>query len=232
MKLFFNWIIFFSLFNVFSQEAKYPPPMIAIDSLYREDQFYIGVTYNSLFNTPSGVSQNKFSVGFTGGFLRDFPITQKRTMAIAPGIGLSYNKTFQNLYISESYQTNIYSVIPEGVNYEKNKIEELFVDIPVEFRWRTSTPESHKFWRIYTGLKLSYLVYSKYVNITYDVKNVINNNKDLNDIQFGPYVSFGYNTWNFYAYYGIIPMFKDSAQINDEEVGFNILNLGLMFYIL
>jgi len=42
--------------------------MVAVDSLYREDQFYIGFTYNSLFNKPAEVSQNKFSSGFSGGF--------------------------------------------------------------------------------------------------------------------------------------------------------------------
>jgi hypothetical protein len=206
--------------------------MIAVDSLYREDQFYIGFTYNSLFNTPEGVSQNKFSAGFTGGFLRDMPINKNRTIAVAAGLGLSYNKCFQDLYITESNQSFTYSPIPEGMNYSKNKLEEILVDIPLEFRWRSSTPESHKFWRIYTGFKFSYVVFNKYVNVNEGLKNTIKNNKDLNDFQCGPYLSCGYNTWNFYAYYGIVPMFKDAAQINGEPVGFNILNLGLMFYIL
>jgi len=232
MKLLLKVIILLSFINVSSQEKKYPPPMIAVDSLYREDQFYLGFTYNSLFNTPPGISQNKFSAGFTGGFLRDMPINKKRNVAIAAGLGLSYNKCFQNMNISETDQTITYSEIPEGTDYSKNKLEELFVDLPVEFRWRTSTPESHKFWRIYTGLKLSYLIYDKYVYVNQGITDVITKNDNINNIQFGAYLACGYNTWNFYAYYGIIPMFDSSAQINGEQVGFNILNLGLMFYIL
>ena len=36
-----------------------------IDSLYREDQFYIGLTYNLLQKRPKGVSQNSFSSGLS-----------------------------------------------------------------------------------------------------------------------------------------------------------------------
>ncbi|MBA2629345.1 MAG: PorT family protein, partial [Rickettsiaceae bacterium] len=41
-----------------------------IDSLYREDQFYVGVTYNILVNTPENVNNEGFSGGFHLGFLR------------------------------------------------------------------------------------------------------------------------------------------------------------------
>jgi hypothetical protein len=42
---------------------------VKIDSLYREDQFYFGFTYNTLQEKPSGLSQKKFSVGLSAGFL-------------------------------------------------------------------------------------------------------------------------------------------------------------------
>ena len=37
-----------------------------------------------------------------------------------------------------------------------------YVDLLIEFRWRNSTFESHKFWRIYAGFKMSYLVSDSY----------------------------------------------------------------------
>lgn len=233
MKLLFKCFFFLNAFAVFSQEAKYPPPMIAVDSLYREDQFYIGFTYDLLINGPTDFSQNKFSSGFTGGVLRDMPVNKSRTVAIAAGLGLSYNKYFQNLYITQPNQTTEYAIVPAGMPYNKDKFEQLFVDVPIEFRWRTSTPESHEFWRIYTGLKLSYLIADKYVFIPNDGgSTIIKKNDDVNDFQAGVYLAFGYNTWNFYAYYGLIPIFKSSATINGDTVGLNTVNLGLMFYIL
>jgi len=206
--------------------------MIAIDSLYREDQFYAGFTYNLLLNTREGVSQNKFSAGFTGGFLRDMPINKSRTVAIATGLGVTYNKYFQNMVISKVDEIPQYNLIANGTRYEKNKFDQIFIDVPLEFRWRTSTPESHKFWRVYSGVKFSYLVSGKarYVDDTYNI--TVSDNKDFNKVQVGAYLAWGYNTWNFYAYYGLTDLFKSSAKINSQKVAMNSLNLGLMFYIL
>ena len=89
MRLSLSVLLLLVSASIFSQEkTTLPPPMIAVDSLYREDQFYVGFTYNLLLDTPDGVSQNKFSSGFTGGFQRDMPINKKRTMAIATGLAI------------------------------------------------------------------------------------------------------------------------------------------------
>ena len=235
MKFSFSFFLFLTFSILFSQEKDLvilPAPMIAVDSLYREDQFYFGLTYNSLFNKAPGVSQNKFSSGFVIGFLRDMPINKNRTVAVATGFGFSYNKSSQNLYLSKINQVIEYSVIPSGKDYNKNKLDQFYVDLPIEFRWRTSTPESHKFWRVYSGFKFNYLIWDRYTYIDAESNFRIANNKDLNTLQMGTYLACGYNTWNFYAYYGLTPFFKTDAKIGNNNVGLNTLNLGLMFYIL
>lgn len=233
MKFFLNGFLLLITLPIFSQEIpKLPAPMIAVDSLYREDQFYIGFSYNLLLNRRDEISQNKFSSGFTGGVLRDMPINKKRTIAIATGVGVSYNKYFQNLVIAKSNGVPVYNPITPGVNYSKNKFDQIFVDVPIEFRWRTSTPVSHQFWRLYSGIKLSYLVVNKsrYIDGDYNIK--VTQNNDFNKLQVGTYLVWGYNTWNFYGYYGLTPLFSSSAKINGERVGLNTMNFGIMFYIL
>lgn len=204
-----------------------------IDSLYREDQFYIGLTYNLLQNNPDGVSQNSFSSGLHLGFLRDMPLNKRRNVAIAAGLGYSMNDFRQNIKITEIDGTPNYEVIDENeVNFDKNKFALHFIDLPIEFRWRTSTMQTHRFWRIYTGVKFSYLFLnkSKYVDGGETVK--IFNNKDFNKFQYGAYLSFGYNTWNFHAYYGLNTLLKSEAKIDGKSIDMNTLNIGLMFYIL
>lgn len=204
---------------------------VKIDSLYREDQFYFAFTFNTLQDKPVGLSQSKFSTGFTGGFLRDMPINKKRTIAIASGIGLTYNNYNQNLSISESNQTPVYSIIDSKIFFEKNKFAQLSVDIPIEFRWRTSTYESYKFWRVYAGLKMSYLVYDKSTFIEGQEKTVISGNKDFNKFIYGAYISTGYNSVNVYACYSLNPLFK-SAKINNDAINMKSLNVGVIFYFL
>ena len=231
MRLFLNIFLLFSVVSGFSQEAAPLVTPVKIDSLYREDQFYFGFTLNTLQNKPASLTQDKFSSGFSAGFLRDFPINKKRTFAIAPGFGLTYNNFNQNLKIIEVNQKPVYTIIDPLTEYRKNRFSQLSVDVPIEFRWRSSTFDSHKFWRIYGGFKMSYLIYDKSIYEDAQGKIVVSNNADFNKFQYGAYISSGYNTINVYAYYGLNSLFH-SAKSNIESIDMNALNIGVIFYIL
>jgi hypothetical protein len=49
----------FICFSAFGQEKLQPTELgkKKVDSLYREDQFYLGLNYNTLLNKPVGISQ-------------------------------------------------------------------------------------------------------------------------------------------------------------------------------
>lgn len=193
-----------------------------IDSLFREDQFYISISYNLVQNSPNGFKQFSFSPSITAGFLRDFPITKNRKWAIAPGIGYSYNN------IKQFINTN--DLFPENPPYPpddiKTKILSHSIEIPVEIRWRNAVYSSHKFWRVYTGLKARYILNSNLVLSASDISDTSSNLIDtINKWQYGMYLSTGYNTWNIHAYYGLNPIFKNGSKLSD-------LNIGFMFYIL
>lgn len=200
-----------------------------IDSLYREDQFYIGLTYNLLQNRPSGLSQNSFSSGLHIGFLRDIPLNKRRNHAIAIGLGYSMNDFRQNLKITELDGKFNYEI---DNDFDKNKIALHYVELPIELRWRTSTIQSHRFWRIYTGFKLSYLFLNKSKFVGPETTYKYFGNDDFNKFQYGAYISFGYNTWNFHAYYGLNSLLKSEAKLDGKSIDMNTLNIGLMFYIL
>ncbi|HJR99362.1 MAG TPA: porin family protein [Flavobacterium sp.] len=233
-KLFFSTLLLLPFFSVFAQEETQTKPElkeIKVDSLYREDQFYFGFNYNALEKLPADVTQQKFSIGISGGFLRDMPINKERTKAFAAGLGVSYNNYNQNLGITGSAQDAVYTVLDSETNFDRNKFTQLLIDVPLEFRWRTSTYDSYKFWRIYGGVKFSYLAYSKSVFKGDEGKTVIVNNADFNKFLYGLYLSAGYNTLNVYAYYGLNPIFK-SGEINGEKIDMKALSLGVIFYIL
>ena len=163
------------------------------------------------------------------GFIRDFPISKNRHWAIGAGVGYSYNNIKHNLLIEDNGTDISYEV---NSDYDKNKLVLHYVEFPLEIRWRNSTVDSHKFWRIYTGFKVSYLFASKSVYEFGSTNDIIRNNMDLNKIQYGPYLSWGYNTINFYAYYGLNPLFKDTKLSDGEDLKLNNFNVGFIFYIL
>lgn len=202
------------------------------DPLYREDQFYASISYNLIQNKSPGFSQNSFSTGLTIGFLRDMPVNKARTHALAAGLGYSYNNIHQNLSVTEAGGTRYYVTAPED-EFNKNKLVLHYIDLPIEFRWRNSNSVSHKFWRIYTGFKVSYLFADKaQFEPKGDAVVKVKGNDDLNKLVYGVYVAAGWNTWNLYAYYGLNPIYKSARLSGGENIRLNSLNLGLMFYIL
>jgi len=203
-----------------------------VDSLYKEDQFYVGVTYNVLGNMPEGMSQNGFSSGFHFGFIKDMPINKNRNWALGFGIGYSANSFNQNLFISKDQQGETTFELLGNSEFTKNKFSTHLIEVPFELRWRTSTPETYKFWRIYTGFKLGYLIASstKFANSSESLKQT--NISDFDTLQYGLTMSVGYNTWNVHVYYGLNPLFEKSAKLDGEPIDFKALKIGIMFYLL
>lgn len=234
MRIIFSCFFLLSFFGSFAQEEVKPEikPVVKIDSLYREDQFYFSITYNMFTDVPVGFTQNKFSLGLSGGFLRDMPINQSRTVAIATGLGLSYQNYNQNLNISTDAAGTIIYAVNKSSEFVSNRYRQYAVELPIEFRWRNSTYESTRFWRIYGGMKLSYIFSSTSFLNDGKTNYNINNNKDINKFQYGPYLSAGYNTWNLYIYYGLSPLFNSATTLSGEKVNMKTLNAGLIFYIL
>ncbi|MFN3969173.1 porin family protein [Flavobacterium sp.] len=223
--------VFFITLGSFAQDVD--KDFDAPDSLYREDQFYLNITYNTLQKRPEGLKQNKLSPGLALGFLRDMPLNKKRTVSLAAGLGYSLAIYNQNMGIIDVGNVTTYSILdPDNITFSKNKLSLHYVDVPIEFRWRNSTPESHKFWRVHMGLKLSYLFYDQY-KLESSQGNVGQTNlADLNDLHYGVYLTTGWNTWNLYAYFGLNPLFKSSAKIDGQSIDMNTANFGIMFYIL
>ncbi|NNF85195.1 MAG: PorT family protein [Winogradskyella sp.] len=206
---------------------------VSLDDKYREDQFYISVTYNLLRNKPIDFTQNGFSTGFSFGFIRDMPINDRRNLAVGLGLGLSANSYNQNLVIDESGSAYTYNLISdfEG-DVSKNKFYTYVLELPLEFRWRTSTAEIYNFWRIYTGFKVGYVFYDQ-SKLRSDLKNLkISNNSDFNSWQYGVILSAGYNTWNFHFFYRLNKLFNDNAKLNVQPIDLSELRIGLIFYIL
>ena len=229
MKLFLLFISVLAINNSFAQEE----PTKELDSLYKEDQFYAGVTYNLLDKRPSDVEQSGFSLGFHLGFIKDMPINERRNLAIGIGLGYSANSFNHNLLVTKSVAGDFsYRVIEGNNTYKRNKFSTHLVELPVEFRWRTSTPKDYNFWRIYTGFKLGYAFGNivKYKGDLGDFK--YSDGGDFNDFHYGPTLSVGYNTWNLHVYYALNSIFNEDARLNNNQMDMKAIKIGLMFYIL
>tara|TARA_R110002049_G_scaffold70367_4_gene181812 strand:+ start:2803 stop:3579 length:777 start_codon:yes stop_codon:yes gene_type:complete len=231
-----NFLIFTFIILLLPQlnYGQEPSSEVEGDSLYREDQFYIGATYNLILNAPEDVNIRGLSGGIQFGYMRDMPINKRRNLAVAVGAGFSFDDFGQNLFIGETEnEETIFTVLlDEEVNYDRNRFGMSVIEAPIEFRWRTSTRETYKFWRIYAGLRVGYAF--RYKSVFKQPDNNVNQTKipEFDPVRLGATLSFGYNTFNFFAYYSINPFFKDAVTTDGQNVEFKTIKIGLMFYIL
>ena len=224
MRYFISFILVINFLVSYSQVSD-------VDNNYLEDQFYLGLYYSTLTSSPENFNQNKFSSTLNFGFIRDIPFNKQRNFGVGLGAGLSLSSSSSNLKLSELNNV-ISGEIVSGEDFTKNKWNTSSIEIPFEIRWRTSTPTNYKFWRVYFGVKTSYLLKSKYkfesINTNYSIQTL-----PLRKTQSGLTVNAGNNTWNLGLYMGLNPIFnKEFGQNNPEIKDLKEFKLGLVFYIL
>ena len=195
---------------------------------YREDQFFFGSSYFIQTQPIDEFKQNGFSGNFQFGFIRDFPLNDSSTKAI--GIGFGYERNFftSNIQPVESDSNIDYRIVVSRFLESKNKISFSSLVIPLEYRWRTSSVDQYKFWRIYSGFKLkkNFPIYS---NPSYGTEITID---DVEDWTTSIYINAGYNTWNISLEYDLNPLLKNKKTTNGENLNISFFRLGLVFYLL
>ena len=193
-----------------------------VDDKYLEDQIYLNLTYISLLNTPPPISQSGFSFGLGGGFIKDLPVNSRRNVAF--GVGLGYG--FNNYYFNVRFEN-------EDPNEDKttlnSKIMLHVVELPLEFRFRTSTATRYKFWRFYPGFKISY-AFAENLSLGKDADFEVEGVAQYNDFLYGLTFSAGYNKWNIHLYYGLNDLITN-AEGNDYEFAITEFRIGLVFYV-
>ncbi|MDX1461911.1 MAG: porin family protein [Marinirhabdus sp.] len=206
-----------------------------VDLKYREDQFYLGITYNLLSSVPSALNIRGLSGGLHFGFLRDMPLNADRDIAIAIGGGLAFDVYGSTLFIGETPQEEtIFTILNDNEYvYSTNRFSMAMIEAPVEFRWRTSSPTKYAFWRVYAGFRVGY-AYWYQAKFQQDGNDVTQTDiPEFNPLRLGATLSFGYNKVNFYAYYSINPFFDGAESSNtNEPIEFKTIKLGILFYIL
>ena len=203
----------------------------SISNKYLEDQFYIGITYNTLNKVPEGINQNGFSNGLSFGFIKDISVNQQGDFAFGLGLGYGRNTYFQNLKIFEVDENTLFEKVSD---FSRNKFSLHTVELPIEIRWRRSTIDRYKFWRIYTGVKLAY-VFASNAKLKKDGETIkVRGISSLEKLQYGLTVGAGYGTWNLNVYYGLSDIFDATALFEDTNtpVRGRDLRIGLIFYIL
>ena len=212
------YLLSLGLYSQYSPDSKF----------YREDQFFIGSTYFIQTEKIDEFKQNGFSGNFQVGFIRDLPLNKNSTKALGIGFGYERNYFTSNIQPAEQNERIDYRIIVSRFLESKNKITFSSISLPIEYRWRKSSIDKYKFWRIYSGFKIK-KNFSLKSNPSYGSDTEI---KDFNDWTSSIYMNAGYNTWNISLEYDLNPIIEDKKTTNGDNLNISFLRLGLIFYFL
>jgi hypothetical protein len=195
------------------------------DLLYREDQIYASVGYPLLIDVPEALTQNKLSHTFSLGFVRDMPINRARNLAFGLGFGLNYNVVHTNLQFTENMEA--YTYLSSNVTNQWNNLD---LEIPLEFRWRSSVPLNYQFWRAYAGLVGYYTLSANQRTRTALIDSITS--LSVQKFRLALRLNVGNNTWNLTYTHPIDSFFDyDKSPHNKLFRQLKIAKLGLVFYI-
>lgn len=221
-------ICFFLLILIFCPNSLSGQQQSSDSSLYREDQFYLGISMVFLTNSFPEFESSGLSRHFQWGFIRDIPLSANGTLAAGVGIGMGFNRYTSNLERFDERGKIYYSFL-KGDENKSFFVSQSALELPITLRWRNSSATDFAFWRLYGGVSVQwfYLTQGKFNGTNINIKN------DFENYGATAHLSVGYNTWNFYIGYRITPFFSEAIQDNSLiSLDFVPLTLGLIFYIL
>lgn len=232
MKLLYFFCSLFLFSSVLAQDQLSWLKENESDSLYREDQFYMGFSFNFLTELPSEVDQSGFSGGLIFGFIRDMPINKRRNLSIGLGLGFNLNTFGQTLQIKREGINDVFEPIDPDTDYDSNRFTTNLIEVPLEFRWRSSDVDKLSFWRVYLGVNFGYVLSSKSVYRSPEERYSFRSINAINDFRTSAKLTFGYGAVNFFADLSLIPVFEGQINSSQEEVSIRPVKVGLTFFFL
>ena len=186
--------------------------------------------------TPGPANLLLMSAGAQHGFYKSVPFVigvtcGKLFLTIGLGIGFGFNTYNNNLKINYQSSSNFFSgeYLENQIEYNYNRFNLNEIQFPIEIRFRNSSIDNYKFWRLYAGLKYSKAISRKYKFENLD-SNYTLNNIPINSDQLGLTLNIGFNTWNIGLYKAIKPFF--SGNQHNLSLDLEQFKVGLVFYIL
>lgn len=192
-----------------------------LESSIDRDRFIFDLHYDGWLGAPDSLKVGAFSRGVGVHYYFDIPFNKTTDttaqFSFAPGIGYSCsNYTNKAQFIADSAGMVSIDPFDASVDPKRNKLVLNYVEVPLEFRFRTKENDRGNRFKIALGFKGSYMFSSHitYVgpesasNLTEEVKYKTYRIKSLNTIQYGPTFRFGYANVNLEAYYGLNSIFE------------------------
>jgi hypothetical protein len=202
---------------------------------FQNDMLVVNLLSSTWLNAPEGVEMAPVSI--SSEFYYMFPLFGKNSnISMAAGLGVSCENYHNNsLPGLDSNDATVFTPHTGNHEYTKNKLSVSYIDIPLEFRFRTNPNEKKRSFKISLGFRGGYLVadYIKYVgedfrtNTGKIVKFKEYRIENLSKIRYGAFARIGYGKVNLICNYTLSQFFE-----KDKGPEMVPLTFGLSFTIM
>jgi hypothetical protein len=168
-------------------------------------------------DVPENVDVRAINQGVNVLGLYDYRINQS-DFSFAFGAGLGSHNFYSDAFaevdsLDNSYLIKISTLYP-GTDYKRNKISFSYIDIPLEFRYRTKTE-----FRASLGFKFGFLVnsHTKYIGDDYifnsgnQIHVKFKDVPNLEKVRYGISARFGWKFINVMGFYSLSGLFKEGT---------------------
>ena len=173
-------------------------------------------------NTPNNVNTDP-TFSFSVSWGKDMPIKNSKYSWFY-GLGYDFSTIRHNINF-QSFPSIDGTIREIGVGilnvpYSINKLSTQYLELPLEFRYRTQTKYP---FRLYLGSKIGYMINSSY---TLDEESIglykRRNIDELDRFKYGITFRIGCGMVNFYTYYGLNGLIQPKIQKGINQLSFGI----------
>ncbi len=188
------------------------------DGAERIDHLVVDFNTDRFQELPAGVEQGYFNFGVNVSLFHDHPINKKGSLAWAIGVGYSGLNIHHNARFSYTVDANndihtVWQPYPDGLEYNKNKINLNYLEVPFEIRIRSMKESvedrSVANFRLYLGFKGGYLVNSHTKFRDAETKVKVYNIRNLLMYRYGPTVRIGFKKVALHGFYSLTSIFQE-----------------------
>jgi len=178
----------------------------------RGENLHFTIGHSTLINAPAELVNDWRSMQWQLQILNETFFGRKSHWSFGYGLGFTGSFWHTNLDVQTfpGTQANEFTFLPADSVYRLNRLSGQYIDVPLEFRYRSKSNKKGQYYRCYFGGFAGVRVasFSHFRSEDYSVKqsNII----EMNRWHYGVFLRTGWYIYNLYVQYNLNPVFNQN----------------------
>ncbi len=208
-----------------SDSTKVEPSKSKMGKKPHLDMLLVDLNWDRLIGMNNSVNQKWFGRGVAVNLMYDHPLQRDGRVSFAIGGGFTSHNYYTDALVKKSGSTQKVKFSKQPISVKDGgKISLNYVDVPLEFRFRTAEASREHRWKLGVGAKVGYLlnIHEKIIDGN-DRKSKLYYYPHAAKFRYGPTLRVGYGAVMLTGFYSLSTFFQEGKSVN----AINAFSLGL-----